>query len=300
MTTIVEGPDGSSPLPLAAFLDGIRRDTDLDQLRHLRRAGKHSPAGDGLVNRKATPEEIEKMKEIAAQAMRDGAFGLSTGLFYVPGNFTPTEEVIETRQGGGRDGRHPHLAHARGGGARARQRARDHPHRRGGRTAHADHAPQDHRPGRIGARAWRRSSWSRRRAPAAWTSPSISIRTPRRAPASRRWFRNGRWKAAQKSTAERLAAPEQRARIKATIVENLKIDRGAGDPKNVAIVNCAFDRDAGRQEPGRDHAGPRRGADNGERRRDGHGPGGQGRLLGRSTTPSRRRTWCASCSRPTR
>ena len=37
-------------------------------------------------------------------------------------------------------------------------------------------------------------------------------------------------------------APDQRARIKATIVENLKLDRGAGDPKNVAIVNCAFDR----------------------------------------------------------
>jgi len=45
----------------------------------------------------------------------------------------------------------------------------------------------------------------------------------------------------QKSTVERLNAPEQRARIKATIVQNLKYDRGAGDPKNVAIVNCGFD-----------------------------------------------------------
>jgi N-acyl-D-amino-acid deacylase len=45
----------------------------------------------------------------------------------------------------------------------------------------------------------------------------------------------------QRSIAERLNAPEQRARIKATIVENLKFDRGAGDPKNVAIVNCGFD-----------------------------------------------------------
>jgi dihydroorotase/N-acyl-D-amino-acid deacylase len=27
--------------------------------------------------------------------MFDGAFGLSTGLFYLPGIFTPTEEVIE-------------------------------------------------------------------------------------------------------------------------------------------------------------------------------------------------------------
>jgi dihydroorotase/N-acyl-D-amino-acid deacylase len=27
--------------------------------------------------------------------MRDGALGLSTGLFYVPGTFTPTGEVVE-------------------------------------------------------------------------------------------------------------------------------------------------------------------------------------------------------------
>jgi len=39
----------------------------------------------GLANRKATSEEIEKMKALAAQGMRDGAFGLSTGLYYVPG-----------------------------------------------------------------------------------------------------------------------------------------------------------------------------------------------------------------------
>ena len=49
----------------------------------------------GLVNRHATREEIESMKELARQAMLDGAFGLSTGLFYVPGNYAPTEEVIE-------------------------------------------------------------------------------------------------------------------------------------------------------------------------------------------------------------
>src|SRR5260370_28221662 len=46
----------------------------------------------------------------------------------------------------------------------------------------------------------------------------------------------------QKSTSERLAGPDQRARIKTAIVQNLKVDRGAGDPKNVAIVNCPFDR----------------------------------------------------------
>jgi dihydroorotase/N-acyl-D-amino-acid deacylase len=66
----------------------------------------------GLVNRKATPEEIEKMKELAAQAMRDGAFGLSTGLFYVPGNFTPTEEVIDLAKVVGRMGG-IHISHMR-------------------------------------------------------------------------------------------------------------------------------------------------------------------------------------------
>ncbi|NIU85570.1 MAG: D-aminoacylase, partial [Candidatus Korarchaeota archaeon] len=34
------------------------------------------------------------MKELVAQAMEDGAFGMSTGLFYLPGGFADTEEVI--------------------------------------------------------------------------------------------------------------------------------------------------------------------------------------------------------------
>ena len=46
----------------------------------------------------------------------------------------------------------------------------------------------------------------------------------------------------QRSTLERLSAEGERARIKAVIVQNLKTDRGAGDPKNVVIVNCGFDR----------------------------------------------------------
>ena len=39
----------------------------------------------GFDNRAPTPEELEKMKALARQAMLDGAVGLSTGLFYVPG-----------------------------------------------------------------------------------------------------------------------------------------------------------------------------------------------------------------------
>ena len=49
----------------------------------------------GTETREATPEEIEKMKEILRRSMEDGAWGMSTGLQYVPGRFSSTEELID-------------------------------------------------------------------------------------------------------------------------------------------------------------------------------------------------------------
>jgi N-acyl-D-amino-acid deacylase len=48
----------------------------------------------GLDNRLATADEQKKMEELVAQAMKDGAVGLSTGLIYLPGMYSNTEEVI--------------------------------------------------------------------------------------------------------------------------------------------------------------------------------------------------------------
>lgn len=48
----------------------------------------------GLDNRPATPRELEAMKAAVAQAMGEGALGLSTALIYVPGRFASTEEII--------------------------------------------------------------------------------------------------------------------------------------------------------------------------------------------------------------
>ena len=42
-----------------------------------------------------TPGELEQMKQLVAQAMRDGAMGLSTALIYPPGHYAKTEELIE-------------------------------------------------------------------------------------------------------------------------------------------------------------------------------------------------------------
>src|SRR5437763_2733700 len=95
VTTIIEGPDGSSPLPLAPFLDRIAKTPISVNFATFVGQGSIRSEVMGLVNRRATPAELAKMKTLAEQGMRDGAFGLSTGLFYVPGNFSPTEEVIE-------------------------------------------------------------------------------------------------------------------------------------------------------------------------------------------------------------
>jgi N-acyl-D-amino-acid deacylase len=49
----------------------------------------------GKDNRPATPAELDQMKQLVAQAMQQGAFGLSTALQYVPDRFASTDEVVE-------------------------------------------------------------------------------------------------------------------------------------------------------------------------------------------------------------
>jgi N-acyl-D-amino-acid deacylase len=49
----------------------------------------------GDVNRAPTAEELEKMKALVAQAMQQGALGISTALIYPPGHYAKTEELIE-------------------------------------------------------------------------------------------------------------------------------------------------------------------------------------------------------------
>jgi dihydroorotase/N-acyl-D-amino-acid deacylase len=49
----------------------------------------------GYDNRAPTAEELEKMKALVADAMKDGALGLSTSLQYVPARFAKTDEIVE-------------------------------------------------------------------------------------------------------------------------------------------------------------------------------------------------------------
>jgi N-acyl-D-amino-acid deacylase len=59
----------------------------------------------GSDNRPVTPAELEQMRQLVAQAMEQGAFGLSSALQYVPDTFASTDEIVElakvARQYGG-------------------------------------------------------------------------------------------------------------------------------------------------------------------------------------------------------
>ena len=104
VTTLIEGPDGSSPFPIAPFLDRIAATRITPNFGLFVGQGTIRNEVIGPVNRKATEPEIEKMRGMVRAGMEDGAFGLSSGLFYVPGTFTPTAEVIELAKVAGRMG----------------------------------------------------------------------------------------------------------------------------------------------------------------------------------------------------
>jgi N-acyl-D-amino-acid deacylase len=102
VTTIMEGADGagpamagSPPVPLKPFLDRLEALPKSINIGSFIGQGAVRDAVIGLANRPATPAELDRMRALVLQSMREGAFGLSTGLFYVPGAFTPLEEVVE-------------------------------------------------------------------------------------------------------------------------------------------------------------------------------------------------------------
>ena len=241
VTTFLEGQDGSSPVPLGAFLAGLRNTPISVNFATCVGQGSIRAEVIGLANRTATPEEIGKMKALTEQAMRDGAFCLSTGLFYVPGNFTPTEEVIELAKAVGRMGGF-HISHMRNEASHVLDSVKETIRigEEGGLPTQITHHKI------IGQPNWGQSvetlklvESARARGvdvtidqyPYTASSTGISALLPQ-------WSLEG----GQKATAERLSAPAERARIKAVVVQNLKFDRGAGDAKNVAIVTCGFDR----------------------------------------------------------
>jgi N-acyl-D-amino-acid deacylase len=105
ITTIAVGQDGGSALPIGEYLDKLDRNrVALNVLTFVGHATLRSKVMGDDTNRAATLAEIDRMKTLTEQAMRDGAFGLSSGLEYEVGKSATTEELIALASVAGRFG----------------------------------------------------------------------------------------------------------------------------------------------------------------------------------------------------
>jgi N-acyl-D-amino-acid deacylase len=94
VTTVVTGNCGNSADDLGAFfrsLDSMGTSLNIASL-----AGHNTVKrlAMGLGNRLPTAEETVKMESLMRKAMADGAVGLSSGLIYLPGMYSKTEEIV--------------------------------------------------------------------------------------------------------------------------------------------------------------------------------------------------------------
>ena len=96
VTTIVTGQDGGSEVPLSDYFSRLEKSPVAINVASY--AG-HNSIRDKVMEtnfkRKATDDEISRMKSILTQEMEAGALGLSTGLEYDPGIYSDPEEVLE-------------------------------------------------------------------------------------------------------------------------------------------------------------------------------------------------------------
>jgi N-acyl-D-amino-acid deacylase len=95
VTTVITGNCGSSEPDIAAWLkrlDALPLGINVATLY-----GHNTARAQvmGKENRPAAPAELGRMRDLAGRAMQAGAFGLSTGLEYVPGVYAPVEEIVE-------------------------------------------------------------------------------------------------------------------------------------------------------------------------------------------------------------
>lgn len=241
VTLALGGPDGGSPLPLGPYLDSVRAVKPGINVAYL--VG-HNDVRRAVMNmdaRAPSAAELARMKQLVAEAMGQGAFGLSTGLLYLPGTYSNVEEVIALAQVASDSGG-IYTSHLRKEGIGLLDGVGE--ALEIGRRARIPVVLTHHKA--VGQQMWGRSTVtlamvdSARRAgtdvmidqyPYTATHTGIGVLVPS-------WAMAG-------GTAEfrkRLAVPALRDSIKAGIVFNILNDRGGGDLARVQFSRVAWDR----------------------------------------------------------
>ncbi len=93
-TTVLTGNCGAGPVNMAAYAKKMEDGGIGTNVAHLLPQGSLRQQVMGSANRKPTAAEMKTMTELAATAMKDGVWGMSTGLIYVPGTYSDTDELV--------------------------------------------------------------------------------------------------------------------------------------------------------------------------------------------------------------
>jgi len=95
VTTVITGNDGRGPIEIASTLDKFKQVGIGTNAGLLTGHGTMRQKVLGKENRAPTSKELKAMQTQLITAMSEGSFGLSTGLYYVPGSYADTDEIIE-------------------------------------------------------------------------------------------------------------------------------------------------------------------------------------------------------------
>ncbi len=241
VTTVIASPDGGGSVQVGAYLASVAAARPAINVGSFIGHGSVRSAVVGLANRAATPEELQRMRDLVRTGMREGAFGLSTGLFYVPGNYAPLQEVIDLARVAGESGG-IHQSHMRDEAGGVLQSVRDTIAigEQGGLPTQVTHHKI------IGKANWGRSLETLRLIDEArargvdatldqypYTASSTSIQAGLLPP----WAQEG----GRDVMLGRLRDEGLRRQILTTISSAIDNERGGGDPANIVLVSCAFD-----------------------------------------------------------
>ncbi len=94
VTSVVNGNDGGGTVDIAAMAEKLKINGIGTNVALLVGHGSLRERVMGRAERYATSDELNKMSTLLTAAMEAGAIGLSTGLYYVPGSYANTDEVI--------------------------------------------------------------------------------------------------------------------------------------------------------------------------------------------------------------
>jgi len=241
VTTLTEGNDGSSPFPIDEHYQRIADTRISPNWAVFVGQGTIRNRVIGPDDRDATPAELQRMKAMVAEAMEQGALGISTGLFYVPGSFTPTEEIVElSKVAAGYGG--IYISHMREEASRLLDSVQE--TIRIGEQAGIPVQMTHHKV--IGAENWGMSIESLRMVdeardrgiditidqyPYTASQTGITALIPQ-------WAQEG----GPDRMIARIDSPETRQTVKAAIVDKILYDRGGGHPRNVFISRNSWDR----------------------------------------------------------